>query len=41
MKEQIEQLEWRLNSVREDNIPIPTPPVEDEELMYWLDGGTI
>lgn len=43
MKEQIEQLEWRLNSVREDAIPIPEEPTEpeDEELTYWLDGGTI
>jgi len=41
MKEQIEQLEWRLNSVREDAIPLPNPPVEDEELVYWLDGGTV
>lgn len=41
MKEQIEQLEWRLNEVREDTIPIPDPPPEDEELQYWLDGGVI
>lgn len=41
MKEQIEQLEWRLNSVREDNIPIPNPPPPDEDLEYWLDGGVI
>jgi len=41
MKEQIEQLEWRLNVVREDAIPIPNVPIEDEELEYWLDGGTI
>jgi hypothetical protein len=41
MKEQIEQLEWRLNSVREDNIPIPNPPPVDEEIEYWLDGGVI
>jgi len=41
MKDQIEQLEWRLNEVREDAIPIPDPPPEDEELQYWLDGGTI
>jgi hypothetical protein len=40
MKEQIEQLEWRLNQVRENDIPIPNPPV-DEEVEYWLDGGTI
>ena len=41
MKEQIEQLEWRLNMVREDNIIIPDEPPEDEELTYYLDGGTI
>jgi hypothetical protein len=41
MKEQIEQLEWRLNEVREDSIPIPDPPLPDEELQYWLDGGVI
>jgi hypothetical protein len=41
MKEQIEQLEWRLNSVREDNIPVPNPPPADEDLEYWLDGGVI
>lgn len=41
MKEQIEQLEWRLSSVREDAIPVPNPPPEDEELLYWLDGGVI
>lgn len=41
MKEQIEQLEWRLNAVRENNIPVPSPPPEDEEVQYWLDGGTI
>lgn len=41
MKEQIEQLEWRLSSVREDNIPAPNPPPVDEELEYWLDGGVI
>lgn len=40
IKEQIEQLEWRLNVHREDQIPLPTPPV-DEELIYWLDGGVI
>ena len=41
MKDQIEQLEWRINEVRENEIPIPAPPVEDEELLYWLDGGVI
>jgi hypothetical protein len=41
VKEQIEQLEWRLNSVREDAIPVPNPPPPDEELEYWLDGGVV
>jgi glutamate/tyrosine decarboxylase-like PLP-dependent enzyme len=41
MKEQIEQLEWRLNAVREDAIPVPSPPLPDEEDQYWLDGGVI
>jgi len=41
IKEQIEQLEWRLSEVREATIPIPSPPVEDEELLYWLDGGVL
>jgi hypothetical protein len=41
MKEQIEQLEWRLNVVREDTIPLTTPPLPDEELLWELDGGVI
>lgn len=41
MKEQIEQLEWRLNVVREDTIPLADPPLPDEELQYELDGGII
>ena len=41
IKEQIEQLEWRLSEVREDTIPVPADPVEDEELLYWLDGGVV
>lgn len=40
-KEQIEQLEWRLNLVREDTIPLADPPLPDEELQYELDGGVI
>ena len=41
MKEQIEQLEWRLNVVREDTIPRADPVLPDEELLYELDGGVI
>lgn len=41
MKEQIEQLEWRLNVVREDTIPLADPVLPDEELLYELDGGVI
>lgn len=41
MKEQIEQLEWRLNVVREDTIPLADPPLPDEELLWELDGGVI
>jgi len=40
IKEQIEQLEWRLSSVREDAIPVPVV-LPDEELSYELDGGII
>lgn len=43
MKEQIQELEWRLNVVREDLIPIPedtTPSYEDDEELL-LDGGVI
>lgn len=41
MKEQIEQLEWRLNVVREDTIPIEDSPLPDEEMQWELDGGVI
>lgn len=41
MKEQIEQLEWRLNITREDTIPIVIPPLPDEEELWELDGGVI
>lgn len=47
VKDQIEQLEWRLNLVREDEIPIPAQlPDEDDELFWYryfryLDGGTV
>lgn len=41
MKEQIEQLEWRLSMAREDTIPVATPPLPDEELLWELDGGVI
>lgn len=40
-KEQIEQLEWRLNMVREDTIPAQDPVLPDEELQFELDGGVI
>lgn len=41
MKEQIEQLEWRLNIVREDTIPFVPTPLPDEEDQWELDGGVI
>lgn len=41
MKEQIEQLEWRLNVVREDLIPIVWPPLPEEDPGWLLDGGVI
>lgn len=47
MKEQIEQLEWRLNIVREDAIPIPVPVPDEGDDVFWyryfryLDGGTV
>lgn len=42
MKDQIEQLEWRLNVVREDTIPLPpSVPIPDEELDWYLDGGVV
>lgn len=40
-KEQIEQLEWRLNVVREDTIPIEDPSIPDEVEEFELDGGVI
>lgn len=41
-KDQIQELEWRINAVREDAIPSPVPtPDEDDEILYYLDGGTI
>jgi hypothetical protein len=47
MKEQIEQLEWRLNIAREDEIPIPSDIPDEEDDVFWyryfryLDGGTV
>lgn len=48
MKEQIQELEWRINMVREDKIPIETvPDVDEEDDIFWfryfryLDGGTV
>jgi hypothetical protein len=41
MKDEIEQLEWRLNVVREDTIPIEDTPLPDEDLAFLLDGGEI
>lgn len=40
MKEQIEELKWRINEAREYQIPIPVD-VPDEEDEYVLDGGVI
>lgn len=47
-KEQIEQLEWRLNMLREDAIPVQTvPDVDESDDLFWyryfryLDGGTV
>jgi len=42
MKQQIEELEWRINIVREDTI-IPPVSVPDDEDTPWdyLDGGVI
>jgi hypothetical protein len=31
MEKQIEQYEWRLNMLREDEIPVPVPEVPDDE----------
>lgn len=47
MKEQIEQLEWRLSEVREDTIAIPSPVPDEDDDIFWyqyfryLDGGTV
>jgi hypothetical protein len=41
MKEQIEQLEWRLNLVREDKIPFVETPLPEEDQYWLLDGGVI
>lgn len=41
MKDQIEQLEWRLNIVREDTIPFDPSPIPEEDEGFLLDGGTI
>lgn len=41
MKEQIEQLEWRLNMVREDTIPFVETPIPDEDEYFLLDGGIV
>jgi hypothetical protein len=38
MKEQIEQLEWRLNVTREDELPEDVELPEDDSV---LDGGTV
>jgi hypothetical protein len=40
IKEQIEELKWRINEAREYTIPIPVDP-EDLEDDYVLDGGVI
>lgn len=48
MKEQIQELEWRLNASREDKIPVQTvPDVDESDDLFWyryfryLDGGTV
>lgn len=42
MKEQIEQLEWRLREAREESIPVPEDLPDEDDFIYWyLDGGTI
>lgn len=48
IKEQIEQLEWRINMVREDNIPIENVvDVDEDDDVFWyryfryMDGGTV
>lgn len=40
-KQQIEELEWRLNVRREDLIPIEDAPLPDEDMQFELDGGVI
>ena len=40
MKEQIEELEWRLNMVREGDIPLPEEEVIPEDTIF-VDGGEI
>lgn len=40
MKEQIEELEWRLNMVREGDIPLPEEEVIPEDIIF-VDGGEI
>lgn len=49
MKEQIEQLEWRINEAREATIPVPVRVptwIDEDELSWWhswhyLDGGVV
>lgn len=41
MKEQIEQLEWRLNMVREGDIPFESPPLPEADEDWLLDGGFV
>jgi len=41
MKEQIAELEWRLNVVREDKIPLEDPELPEEDEDFVLDGGVI
>jgi hypothetical protein len=40
MKEQIQELTWRINETREDKIPVPVD-IPDEDDEYVLDGGVI
>lgn len=40
-KEELEKLEWTINETREDDIPIPTTPDDEEEEELVLDGGVI
>lgn len=41
MKDQIEQMEWRLNMVREGDIPAEVTPLPEEDEYWLLDGGVI